>query len=114
MTRFTLLNVAVLAFAASGCTGSPPAANSPEPADGRVRTLADTYVEAYFDRYPEQATYLGIAGRTHDRLTDNSLQALAQWEGREDEWLEVVKAISPSSIEAPPLRASHAILREAL
>ena len=114
MVRFSLVLITLLVTAACGRAASPPAAGSSEAADDRIRTLADTYVDAYFDRYPEQATYLGVAGRSHDRLTDNSLKALSTWEAREDAWLNEVKAIDPSTIEARPLRATYAILREAL
>ena len=46
----------------------------PSAADTRVRELADAYVSAFFDQFPEQATYYGVPGRRHDRLSDNSLE----------------------------------------
>jgi uncharacterized protein (DUF885 family) len=85
-----------------------------ERADDRVRALADAYVDGYLDRFPEAATYFGIAGRAHDRLTDPSLAAVARWEAQEDRWLDDVRAIDPGGIESRPLRATYAILREAL
>ena len=33
-------------------------------------------LDAYLDRYPEEATAYGVPGRHHDKLTDNSLDAL--------------------------------------
>jgi uncharacterized protein (DUF885 family) len=85
-----------------------------EPADARATALADTYLSAYLDRYPEQGTYFGIPGRHHDRLTDNSLAAQRTWEAREDGWLTEAKAIDPATIEAGTLKATYAIVREAL
>jgi uncharacterized protein (DUF885 family) len=95
-----------------GCARSEPAA--PEPADARVRQLADAYLEGYFDRNPDEVTSYGIPGRRHDRLPDNSLQALADWRAKEDAWLAEARQIDPATIESPPLRATYAITREAL
>ena len=101
----------------AACGAPPPPSQPPTkaaPADPQVRALADTFLNAYFDRNPETATYFGVPGRHHDRLTDNSLGALKAWEGQEDRWLEEAKKIDPSTIEAPSLRGTYAILREAL
>lgn len=110
-----LLLCALIFTAAGGCgrtsTSAPPAA---EPADARVRALADAYVSGFFERYPEQVTSDGVPGRTHDRLTDNSLPALAAWEQREDAWLTDVRAIDPATIADTSLASTSAILRETL
>lgn len=113
--RGRLAGVLMLAgVCASGCetaqTPSPPR----EDAERAVRALADTYLSAYFDRYPDQATYFGVRGRRHDKLPDNSLQSLREWEAKEDQWLAEAKAIDPAAIENGPLRATYAITREAL
>jgi len=105
----------VVAAAACGREQSQPvAAASHEPADGRVKALADTYLSAYFDRYPDQATYFGVPGRHHDQLPDNSLTAQKAWEAKEDAWLAEARSLSADSIESAPLRATYAITREAL
>src|SRR5688572_26355165 len=110
-----LLFFLVVAIASVDC-GRAAAPDSPvtEAADSRVRALADTYVAGFFDRFPEQVTYYGIAGRSHDRLTDNSLAAIQEWEKKEDAWLADVRGIDPASIVSGPLQATYAILREAL
>src|SRR5688572_3100468 len=109
--------VAVLALSAFvvGC-GRPEGAPaiSPQPADARVRELADAYVEGFLDQFPEQITSYGIAGRRHDRLTDNSLAALEKWQAQEDRWLADVRAVDATAIQSGPLHATFAILREAL
>ena len=94
------------------CTagGSSPALSP----DVRVTQLADAYLAAYFDRNPDQVTVYGVPGRTHERLPDNSLDALAAWKAKEDGWLTEARAIVPSSVTTPSLRATHAILQEAL
>jgi uncharacterized protein (DUF885 family) len=100
-----------LAVACGGPTTSTPAVPD---ADRHVQALADSYLNAWFDRNPEQATIYGVPGRRHDRLNDNSLPALAQWQQREDEFLRQAKTIDPTAIENPRLRATYAIVREAL
>ena len=65
------------------------AVSSPAPsADVRVTQLADAYLAAYFDRNPDQVTVYGVPGRTHERLPDNSLEALTAWRAKEDRWLD--------------------------
>ena len=108
------LLVAILAIGlAAGCRGGHQGA-APPPSDDQVKALADAYLSAYFDRYPEQGTLFGVPGRRHDKLTDNSSEARKAWEAREDAWLNEVHAISQSAIASRPLRATDAILREAL
>jgi cytochrome c553 len=58
-----------------------------------VEEIADEYLSAMLQRYPEYGTYYDIAGASHDRLSDNSLQALAAWQEREDAWLAVLDAV---------------------
>ena len=82
LCALTLVAIAGL-FILTGC--APPKTEKPE-ADS-VQALADEYLEALLERFPEIATYYGIPDRSHDRLTDNSLAALRAWEKREDAWL---------------------------
>ena len=97
------------------CCLQTGAVSSPAPsADLRVTQLADAYLAAYFDRNPDQVTVYGVPGRPHERLPDNSLEALAAWRAKEDSWLTEAHAITPSSVTAPSLRATHAILADAL
>jgi len=85
-----------------------------EPADARVKALADAYLSGFFDRNPDQATYFGVPGRHHDQLPDNSLAAQKAWEAKEDAWLKDARAIDPADIHTGPLKATYAITREAL
>ncbi len=112
MTRRLTLGVVCAAALACGRPVERPQA--PPASDGRVRALADTYLAAYFDRYPEQVTVFGVPGRHHDKLTDNSLEAFKAWQAKEDAWLAEAKEIDPATIAAAPLRATYAIVREAL
>src|SRR5438045_2954823 len=111
MTR--RLTIALLCAAAVGC--SAPPSEPPKPlADPRVRALADAFLAAYFDRFPEMPTQYGVPGRHHDRLTDNSLEAQKAWETREDAWLAELKPLDPGSIANAPLRTTYAIVRQTI
>jgi uncharacterized protein (DUF885 family) len=92
----------------------PPTPPPPPPSDDRVKALADGYLDGYFERNPDAVTYFGIAGRRHDRLVDNALSAVKTWEAKEDAWLAEATAIDPETIAQPSLKATYAIVREAL
>jgi uncharacterized protein (DUF885 family) len=94
------------------CTALVPP--RPPASDDRVRALADTYLNGWLDRNPDQVTFYGIAGRRHDRLADNSLAAQKAWEAKEDVWLADARAIDPAAIVDGSLKATYAIVREAL
>ena len=97
--------------------GCGPAANKTSEipsSDARVRALADSYLAAYFERFPDQITMFGVPGRPQDKLTDNSLVAFKAWHQKEDAFLAEAKQIDPSTISAPPLRATYAIIRDTL
>jgi uncharacterized protein (DUF885 family) len=106
--------IAAFAAASFACGGGAAPDTTRAPADAQVKQVADDYLAAYFDRSPETATLYGVPGRHHDRLTDNSLTALKQWEAREDGWLAQLKQIDPTTIEQRPLRAAYAIARQSL
>jgi uncharacterized protein (DUF885 family) len=98
---------------ACGKAAEPPTAG-PEPADPRVRALADAYLDGFFQRNPDVVTLYGVPGRRHDKLPDNSLESLKAWQAKEDGWLAQAKRIDPATIELAPLRGTYAIVREAL
>jgi uncharacterized protein (DUF885 family) len=108
------LIVPLVCLAFFGCRQVAEKSSTPSPADTPVRALADTYLAAYFERTPELITLYGIPGHRQDKLTDNSLEAWKAWEAREDAWLAEAKQIDPATIGAPPLRATYALVREAL
>ncbi len=79
----------------------------------RVRQLADSYLTAYFEQHPDEATLDGVANRRHDRLPDNSPAALARWQQREDAWLTALRRIDPKRLAGPEWVA-YGIMRDAI
>jgi uncharacterized protein (DUF885 family) len=113
--RWVLSVLLVLGTVACGeAPPQPVAAANHNPADAKVKALADAYLSGFFDRNPDQATYYGVPGRHHDQLPDNSLSAQRVWEAKEDAWLKDARAINAADIQAAPLKATYAITREAL
>src|SRR5882757_1380170 len=108
------LIVSFLCVTFFGCGQNAEKSSAPPPADAHVRVLADTYLAAWFDRFPEQLTEFGVPGHRQDKLTDNSLEAWKSWQDREDAWLAEAKQIDAAMISAPPLRATYALVREGL
>jgi uncharacterized protein (DUF885 family) len=116
MLRHRTVNfVAVCLLAGAGCSRRAEQPAPPRPsADAQVRALADAYLDGFFERNPDVVTLYGVPGRHHDRLPDNSPGALKAWQAKEDAWLAQAKQIDTSAIEKPSLRATFAIVREAL
>jgi len=63
------------------------------PATRSIEAIADEFLAAYLDRYPQTGTNYSLPGARHDRLFDNSLETLMSWQAREDEWLEELEAM---------------------
>jgi uncharacterized protein (DUF885 family) len=112
MTKCAALFALVLAAACGSPAEPPPPA--PPPGNNRAKSLADAYLDGYFERNPEVITYYGVRGRRHDRLSDNSPDALKAWRAKEDAWLREAQTIEPATIAAAPLKATYAIVRETL
>ena len=104
--RIVLISAAACAAICS-CIGSAELPRS-------VEAIADEFLESYLERHPETGTYLSLPGARHDRLTDNSLQALAAWQAREDTWLTELDALGAPAEVGSRDWASYGILREAL
>ena len=85
-----------------------------ESAAARVRQLADSYLVAYFEQHPDEATAAGAANIRHDRLPDNSPEVLARWRRREDAWLKALRRINPKRIAGRPEWVAYGIMRDAI
>ncbi len=93
----------------SGCAAPESGGQS-----SAVESLANEYLDAYLERHPEVGTTYGIPGQRHDRLTDNSLAALASWQAKEDAWLARIRQLDTEVSPDSPDWAIHGILHETL
>ena len=80
----------------------------------RVRRTADTYLAAYWERHPDEATLDGVTNVHHDRLPDNSPANSARWERREDAWLAELETIDPAPLAGRPEWIAYGIMRDAI
>ena len=94
MARHVLIAITAWLLLA-GCESESSAAIEPvtETPQRGVEEVADEYLAAMLERFPTLGTSLSLEGVRHDRLTDNSLEALSEWQAREDAWLVELEAI---------------------
>lgn len=105
-------------LAVSACTQPPalppiPASRGEAPAR-QVIAIADNYLAAWREAFPEVGTTNGIPGARHDRLTDNSAAAEQAWEAKEDNWLREMRSIDARSLLGRPEWVTYGLLREEL
>jgi len=114
MTK-TFLSAIVACLIVGACSRESPApAARDEPEFSAIEELADEYLAALMERNPSMATQLGIEDARHDRLYDNSLQALSEWQTREDAWLVRLIAIAQPADVGSRDWVTYGILHEAL
>ena len=86
--RFSALNIILLTlFLISSCSLENQNSNR------TIEDIADEILDATMLRYPSTPTFYSIENYRHDQLFDNSLDALDQWQVKEDQWLEELDAI---------------------
>ena len=115
MNRFTIVALASICCAACdrpdygddrGSTAAVAAANE---AVDEALAIADEYVAAYYDQFPEEAYETGYPAAL-DRMGDHGPAAREDWAAREDAWLSQLRDIDPAWLEgtaaAVPYNAS--------
>ncbi len=109
LKRILACSIAVVTLAACGNGAEEPVAQT-----SPIEALADEVLAAMLERYPEMGTRYMIEGATHDRLFDNSLEALAEWQAREDAWLSTLESMEPPTDIGSRDWISYGILHESL
>ncbi len=79
-----------------------------------IDAIADEFLAALLQRRPEIGTNYSIPGMRHDRLFDNSLEALAAWQRQEDAWLAELEQIEAPGEIGNRDWVTYGILRETL
>lgn len=106
-----MLSILAASLFLANCGNEIPEAG---PEVSAVEALADRILAATLERYPTMGTYYSIEAARHDRLFDNSLDTLAEWQAREDAWLSELNSIaSPEDIGSRDW-VTYGILHEAL
>jgi len=115
--KFTLVLLAAWGCLAAGCYQETRVAIKQPGAVSQQRTIetiADEYLAAQLRRYPELGSLYTIPGARHDRLTDNSLEALAAWHVREDNWLRELDRFGEPADVGSRDWVTYGIMREDL
>jgi uncharacterized protein (DUF885 family) len=107
--RLSILSSAMLLLAACGSV-EPPS----EPAHRSIEEVADEFLAAMLERNPTMGTYYAIEGARHDQLQDNSLDALAEWQARQDAWLTELNTIGAPSEVGSRDWVTYSIMHESL
>jgi len=96
-------------------TDAPPANEGGSRAEtaARVNAAADAYLAAYFQHFPEWATFYRIEGATHDRLRDNTAAGRAAWQAVEDDLIAKLASVRVADLEGSAA-VTYEVLREQL
>jgi uncharacterized protein (DUF885 family) len=106
--------VCVALWACSKPEPEPVEQPTPVQAQRSIDAIADEYLSALLNRYPEMGTRYSIPGARHDQLTDKSMAAVAAWQAREDAWLGELEAIGEPGKTGSKDWVSFGILHSAL
>ena len=114
MYRDTIAKLTFLCSAILFISACSPEATDPEPAHRSIEEVADEFLAATLERNPTMGTYYAIEGARHDQLPDNSLDALAEWEAREDAWLTELNTIGAPTEVGSRDWVTYGIMHESL
>jgi uncharacterized protein (DUF885 family) len=114
MRRTNLLRLSILSSAMlllTACSSDEPTS---EPTHRSIEEIADEFLAATLERNPTMGTYYAIEGARHDQLHDNSLDALAEWQTRQDAWLMELNTIGAPSEVGSRGWVTYSIMHESL
>ena len=122
-TRIPLGPLLVLLLALAGCgpdeeeraaAEAAAAAERSRSAAAAVTALADQYVAAYFDQFPEEAVMSGAPDPDPARLSDNGLESLARWQILQQDLLAELDTVDTAALTDPAVRITADLLRNRL
>jgi len=112
-----LLSLALMLLCAchSGEEAAPDDAQAPaiDPA-ATVSALADQYVTAYFDTFPEEALLSGAPDPDPARISDRSIDSLARWQVYQQDLLGRLNTLDVALIADPAALNTASFLRNQL
>ena len=114
ITMTCILAVALVACSTETSEAPADVSDSAAQAEAIVMTAADAYIDAWFQHFPEMATFYRIEGKSHDRLTDNTPEGRAAWQAVEDQLLADLASIDAGLLEGSDAWLPYGILLESL
>ena len=102
----------VLALVVTALTAAL-AQNKPDAAAATTK-LADDFVSANLERYPEQGTFSGAPDARNQRVFDNTLEARRAWDKRVDAFQAAFKAIDKKALAGRPELLTYGYIDQAI
>ena len=90
------------------------ACSQPAPPPSAIEQLADEYLDGLMESDALMGTYYSIEGARHDRLPDNSLVGIAEWQAKEDAWLARLKGVAAPTAIGSRDWVTYGLLKEQL
>ncbi len=106
--KFALLALALPLLACDQGTAPDSAPPAPDDPVARALDVAQSFVDGYYRDFTDQAYDSGYTDLDYSRLVDHSAGALATWRGREDAWLEELRAIDPAALAGTEAEVPYA------
>ena len=110
LLRFSLYILALSLAACSGKTPEPESASS----DTRIDQIANAFVAAYYQHYPEYVYEIGYPDAPMDRFGNHSESATAAWKAEVDAWLAELNTIDLDSVNSAASARTYVFAREKL
>lgn len=104
--RLALTSLGALAVLAAATCAAPDSGGD----SAAAVALADEFVDAYFDAFPQTASLSGASGVGHSRLPDNTHTGVLAWQETEDDLLRRAEALSLDAIRDPAARGTYGFL----
>ena len=103
----------IVAACATVATTALLAQNKPDAAATTTK-LADDFVTATFERYPEAATFQGLPDAQHSRVFNNTLDAKREWDKRVDMFQAAFKSIDKNALAGRQELLAYGFLEQAI
>lgn len=111
--KYLMLLVAGLALAS--CSRSPEVAPAGDVNPGAdVNRIANEFLSAYYEQFPEEVYEVGYPDAPADRFGDHSADALTRWYAAVDGWLRELDGIPVASLAGTPEALTYVFTRERL
>jgi uncharacterized protein (DUF885 family) len=101
------LGLIVLAITTAAAQNKPDAAAA-------TTKLADDFVSANLERYPEQGTFSGAPDARNQGVFDNTLEARRAWDKRVDAFQAAFKAIDKKALAGRPELLTYGYIDQAI
>jgi uncharacterized protein (DUF885 family) len=109
-----LASLLLWAFVTAAAQPGPRAGAEADRVAAEVTRLADAYLAEIISRFPDQAELSGLSIPRHDTLTDNSLEALREWQALEDGWAKAIEPLDAAALRGRQEWITHGFLKEAI